>query len=372
MSEASAKNPPRSREVQQTSQDLPKVAPSNSEWTTQIGFPPRTAGLQDHAVDILQSSDNSRPLELSNMESSVERSETLLMQLTDRIEPGKQHHIDQSAQKIVYFGNDSVWFHALHKRIGTHQPMSRDQQCRLSFSPAVKTHFSIPDRKANGVNDTSNSTSNKDSSDRELLQQRGAFLLPPIDVQQALLTAYFRWVHPVQRVLDQEQFMHSYHSGCMSTLLLHSIFMVATTCCDENIITAHWNSRRSAQLCFFTRAKMLYDADQEPDRIAIIQSLFLMSFWWGSPLDQKDCGHWLGAAVTFAQAHGMHRSYVRTVHQIDMSLPHSRTKHSSMCRRERSLWKRIWWAIYVSPLDVGVVRVLIILDPRPIRRSLYG
>jgi hypothetical protein len=58
----------------------------------------------------------------------------------------------------------------------------------------------------------------------------------------------------------------------------------------------------------YNRAKDLYDADYETDKITVSQALFLMSFWRAGPLLEKDTRHWLGAAISLAQTKGMHRS----------------------------------------------------------------
>ncbi|KAK5001611.1 hypothetical protein LTR39_006911 [Cryomyces antarcticus] len=66
--------------------------------------------------------------------------------------------------------------------------------------------------------------------------------------------------------------------------------------------------------------------------LTIVQSLFLMSFHWTRPTDQKDTWHWLGATISLALTLGMHRS----------------TRHSDMSSRDQRLWKKIWWSLFTE------------------------
>jgi hypothetical protein len=65
-----------------------------------------------------------------------------------------------------------------------------------------------------------------------------------------------------------------------------------------------------ATFTFYQRAKALYDASYESDAIATVQALYLLSYWWGSPLEQKDMWHWTGLAVGLAQTLGLHQRSV--------------------------------------------------------------
>jgi len=77
--------------------------------------------------------------------------------------------------------------------------------------------------------------------------------------------------------------------------------------------------------------QLLYDFDYEADRISLIQSLLLMTYWYETPDDQKDSHHWMGIAVSLSHTIGLHRNPER----------------SSMTQKRRKLWKRIWWSTYM-------------------------
>jgi Fungal specific transcription factor domain len=94
-----------------------------------------------------------------------------------------------------------------------------------------------------------------------------------------------------------------------SLLVVNSIPMIAVTICDQDLIKllGH-NDRHAARITFYQQARALYDADYEKNKIQSICGVFLISFWWGGPDDQKDSWHWLGIAIGMAQSMGMHRS----------------------------------------------------------------
>lgn len=77
--------------------------------------------------------------------------------------------------------------------------------------------------------------------------------------------------------------------------------------------------------------QLLYDFDYECDRLALVQSLLLMTYWYETPDDQKDTWHWMGVAISLAHTIGLHRN----------------TDKSDMEPRVKKLWKRIWWSCFM-------------------------
>ncbi|RTE70314.1 hypothetical protein BHE90_015293 [Fusarium euwallaceae] len=165
-----------------------------------------------------------------------------------------------------------------------------------------------------------------------LLRARGALTLPSKDVSDALVQTFFRSFHPAYPVFDREAFEAQYWRGTMSLLVLQAVYFVAACVCDDDILKkAGFDTRTQAKDAFYLRAKSLYDADCEKDKSLLVAALFLLGHWWQQPQDQKDTWHWLGCAISLAQTLGMHRS----------------TAHSGLSARTCSLWKRLWWSIYV-------------------------
>lgn len=75
----------------------------------------------------------------------------------------------------------------------------------------------------------------------------------------------------------------------------------------------------------------LYDLDYESDRVAIVQALLLLTYWYETPDDQKDTWHWMGIAICLAHTIGLHRNPIT----------------STMDVKKQKLWKRIWWSCFM-------------------------
>ncbi|KAJ9498773.1 hypothetical protein H2202_005959 [Exophiala xenobiotica] len=220
--------------------------------------------------------------------------------------------------RVVYFGSDSIWLWAIRKARRNIPQQAISPRSISTQSPASNVHYEIPDTVDRQPYDVPADDFDWKQEEMNLLQKKGAFSLPPLHVQKALLDAYFRWVFPMQQLLDREQFLRDFEAGRASVLLLQALFFVGTTCCDDDIIREHWGTRRSAQVTLYRRVKALYDADYEQNQITVIQVLFSMTSWWGSPTDEKDFSHWLAAAVRLAQVNGMHRSKVPKIVEADL------------------------------------------------------
>jgi hypothetical protein len=77
--------------------------------------------------------------------------------------------------------------------------------------------------------------------------------------------------------------------------------------------------------------QVLYDFDYEVDRVSLVQSLLLMTYWYETPDDQKDTWHWMGVAISLAHTIGLHRN----------------PDKSNMEPNKKKLWKRIWWSCFM-------------------------
>lgn len=97
--------------------------------------------------------------------------------------------------------------------------------------------------------------------------------------------------------------------GRASPLVLQTIALLGFTMgSDELVRAAGFSDRCTARKTHYLRAKALYDADYENDRMNLVAVLLLLGFWWASYDDQKDTCYWVGCATTLAQSLGMHRS----------------------------------------------------------------
>ncbi|KAK5154986.1 hypothetical protein LTR04_005881 [Oleoguttula sp. CCFEE 6159] len=118
----------------------------------------------------------------------------------------------------------------------------------------------------------------------------------------------------------------------VSLLLFQCVMFAGTAFVDlRHLKNAGYASRREARKQFFQKTRLLYDFDFEVDRVSLIQSLLLMTYWYETPDDQKDSHHWMGVAVSLSHTIGLHRN----------------PENSRMDVKRLSLWKRIWWSTFM-------------------------
>lgn len=253
-------------------------------------------------------------------QDDTEGPETLYAQMLDTTtSPSKRRELTKPGGQVIYLGETFNLTYLLHQN--SSEPQS-----------AHRLHFPCP------VDPESDSVKRSivlDGLAMELLQRQGAFKLPPVEVCHELYRTYFRCVQPHYPILDPQDFATRYIdiSDPPSWLLLQAVLFMAAGHCDISVLkAAGFKSRSEARLALFKRTKALYDADHELDKVTIVQAIFLMSFWWATPMDQKDTWHWLGNAISLALTLGMHRS----------------TRASDMNLRDQRLWKKIWWSLFAE------------------------
>ena len=184
-------------------------------------------------------------------------------------------------------------------------------------------HFSLPDE----IRGTSARQTELDKVEVDILEKRGAFMLPPRDLCDELVEAFFTWVWPVVPVVNKTAFMKRYRhaKNPPSLLLLQAILLAGTRVCNNQQLLGTDGTTTHAAMNFYTRAKALYDANYEDDRVTIIQSLILMGWYWEGPEGMcaawiplvahaynvsdvtKNVFYWTRVAIIIAQGSGMHR-----------------------------------------------------------------
>ncbi|KAK0629368.1 fungal-specific transcription factor domain-containing protein [Bombardia bombarda] len=172
--------------------------------------------------------------------------------------------------------------------------------------------------------------------DMAYLRAKGAFTLPPPQLRSALIRSYFHHVHPFSPILDPDGFILEYEKGrMMSLLLLWSMFLAAASFIDTALLTDDfYPTRRALKHAMYQRAKALYDADYEKDKITLIQSTFLMSHWYVDSQDRAGPWHWNGVALGLAHSVGLHR------------LPPPVKGGQGKQAIRPPFWRRMWWSIY--------------------------
>merc|ERR1712000_446007 len=165
----------------------------------------------------------------------------------------------------------------------------------------------------------------------------GALTLPSVGLQNALLQSYVEYVHPYMPLMDLHDFLDIVNqrdglNGQTSLFLYHAIMFSASAFVDiKHLKEAGYTTRKAARKSFFQKTRLLYDFDYEIDRVALVQSLLLMTYWYETPDDQKDTWHWMGVAISLAHTIGLHRN----------------PENSNMEPAKKKLWKRIWWSCFM-------------------------
>ncbi|EME43927.1 hypothetical protein DOTSEDRAFT_71663 [Dothistroma septosporum NZE10] len=199
-----------------------------------------------------------------------------------------------------------------------------------------------------------------DNVEIDILHQRGAFLLPPRQLCDELVDAYFTWIAPVVPVINRSKFMRRYRDSKNppSLLLLQAILLAGSRVCNNPQLMDANGSTTPAAMTFYKRAKALYDANYEDDRVTIVQALILMGWYWEGPEGKnreradivthassdvaadvtKNVFYWSRVAVIVAQGSGMHRS----------------VEGSQLSKADKRLWKRIWWTLFTRDRSVAV------------------
>lgn len=176
-----------------------------------------------------------------------------------------------------------------------------------------------------------------DPEDILYLEKKGALAIPSPQLRNELLRNFVEFVHPNMPLLNVHDLVSSIDrndgNAPVSLLLFQAIMFSAIATVDmRHLKAAGYSARRDARRDFFQKTRLLYDFDIEIDRISLIQSLLLMTYWYETPDDQKDSHHWMGIAVSLSHTIGLHRNP---------------EKSSAMDEPRKKLWKRIWWSTYM-------------------------
>ncbi|KAL9131536.1 MAG: hypothetical protein Q9217_000550 [Psora testacea] len=227
----------------------------------------------------------------------------------------------KEAGRVAYLGESSNLSLLVHDRHGTTDVV----------------HYPLPD----SVKGTRSRMTELDNLEMEILHQRGAFLLPPRALCDELVDAFFKWIAPVVPVINKSRFMTRYRDtkNPPSLLLLQAILLAGSRVCTNPQLMDSSGSTTPAAMTFYKRAKALYDANYEDDRVTIVQALVLMGWYWEGPEDvTKNVFYWTRVATVVAQGSGMHRS----------------VEQSQLGKADKKLWKRIWWTLFTRDRSVAV------------------
>ena len=161
---------------------------------------------------------------------------------------------------------------------------------------------------------------------------------PDEELRQELLKCYFHGVHSFLPLVDIHSFFHNYSQGLdhVSHLLLWSMFFAAANFINaDHLRRNRFASRKSFKEFCYQSAREIYDSQEEPDKIASIQSAVLLAMWYVDLEDRDGTWHWLGIAISLCHTIGLHRA--SNYHHVPRSPFHA---------SQLAIWKRIWWCCY--------------------------
>ncbi|KAE8418668.1 fungal-specific transcription factor domain-containing protein [Aspergillus pseudocaelatus] len=244
---------------------------------------------------------------------------------------GYQYSSTSSDSKVVYYGDSFNLDYMLHE-MG--DPLGASRNGRTWEDALEHLYFSQLGQ--------STKTQIEEHSRNQRLQLRDIGALESFEknISDDLIRIFFEMCYPQCPIFDRADFQLKYESGRVSPLVLQAVYFVALNHCSEELYKrAGFANRYLATFTCYQRAKTLYDINHESDAIATLQAIYLLSFWWGSPMEQKDMWHWTGIACNRAQSLGLHQ----------------RKTYVGLSERNRKLWRRIWWTIYVHDISVTIM-----------------
>ncbi|KAJ9632959.1 hypothetical protein H2204_007527 [Knufia peltigerae] len=164
-------------------------------------------------------------------------------------------------------------------------------------------------------------------------------LLPPLNLIDAMIDAYFAHFHAFCPLLDEAQVRLSLREQCLPTVLLRCMLFVASIHCEMALLREMgYNDRVEAEDSLFNKAKAAFDTDVETDSMTMLCSSYLLHYWSGRPSIFKDSIWWLAGAIRGAQSMGLHRSM----------------RESNAPTPQKRLWRKIWWLLYIRDRQISI------------------
>lgn len=170
------------------------------------------------------------------------------------------------------------------------------------------------------------------SQDIDYLTSRKAFQTPDPGLEKSLVSAFLERFYPLYSIVDREEILRRHQNQSIPYILQHAMCLIGATFCDISVILRYgFDSRIQARRSFYDKAKILFDLEYERDRIVLLQTVIMLSFW-GPHMDSpwNPCS-WIGFACTIAASLGLHRS----------------TSGSYATIKDRGLIRRLWWTLVV-------------------------
>ncbi|KAE8423565.1 fungal-specific transcription factor domain-containing protein [Aspergillus pseudocaelatus] len=234
------------------------------------------------------------------------------------LEPRCQTHAVDKAS-ITYLGESFPLATVL-------EDLRREGRLQLHHPGPAQTRSPVPSPATNSHQ------SHLSDADTSFLQSKGAFQLPPPACGDVLFNTFVERVYPFYPVVIMSDLIQQYKDKTVPYILLHAIYFAGAAFCPlSSLHLAGFSNRRTVLETFYNRAKLLFDFGYEREKVVLLQSVVLLTFWPSSPADIWTFYQWVGMGVTIAEGLGLHRSMA----------------HINIPRKDHSLLKRIWWILVI-------------------------
>jgi Fungal specific transcription factor domain len=134
--------------------------------------------------------------------------------------------------------------------------------------------------------------------------------------------------YPLYSIVNKEEFLKLYEEQKLPWILLHTVCFVGATFCDQGVIhktgfKKRWHTRR----LYYDRAKILFDIGYETNKITLLQTVLMLTFWGPQMKSYWNPCSWVGFAVTIAESLDIHRL----------------RSSAHMSPKDKGLLRRLWW-----------------------------
>lgn len=168
--------------------------------------------------------------------------------------------------------------------------------------------------------------------DISYLNSKSAFDGHSNEVSDALILAFLERFYPLYSIVDKENFIYLHKQQKLPWILLHAVCFIGATFCDMNIVhkagvKSRWHLRRS----YYDKAKILFDVGYETNKVVLLQTVLMLSFWGPQMKSYWNPCSWIGFGVTIAESLGINRC-----------VPSAQTD-----TKARGLLRRLWWTLAV-------------------------
>ncbi|KAF4975212.1 hypothetical protein FZEAL_7969 [Fusarium zealandicum] len=183
------------------------------------------------------------------------------------------------------------------------------------------------------------------------LQAQGCLQLPSKTILDEFIRHYFLYVHPMLPLLNEADFWKSYEAtlpdaglecgGSPVSLFLLQAMMFAscTFVTKESLQVLGFPDIHQAKESFYTKAKMLYEFNTDPDPVSIAQAALLLTYWCPTfrPGPRKPNSKWLRIAV----------NHCKTCKADKYATTHQDRDITAQDLKKQNVLKRVWWCCII-------------------------